>query len=234
MALTFLQANINHSARAQDLLMQCMAERSIQVAVVAEPYVVPPRSDWVGDLDGLVAITTQSPVPSPTFDSVTRGRGLIAARVGELVVVGVYFSPNRVLAEFEAFLVEMETLVGQSRPRPVIVVGDLNVKSMAWGSRTTDARGRAVEEWLAEAGLCVLNQGTENTCVRRRGGSVIDVTFATPEMARRVRDWEVLVDEKTLSDHRYIRFSVSSTSVENRECVPPTPGPRWVLKRLDT
>lgn len=233
MALTFLQANINHSARAQDLLLQCVAERLIQVAVVTEPYSVPSRSDWVGDLDGLVAVTTHSPIRSHTLEVVMTGRGFVATGINEMVIVAVYFSPNRVLSEFEAFLVEVGALIAQIRPRPVIVLGDLNAKSTVWGSRRTDARGRAVEEWLAGNGLCVLNQGTENTCVRRGGGSVIDVTFASPELSRRIHDWEVLVDEETLSDHRYIRFSVSSSLVEEHNRELPNTGPRWSIKRLN-
>lgn len=234
MALTFLQANINHSARAQDLLLQCLAERLIHVAVISEPYVVPPRSDWVGDLDGLVAISTQSPAQSPSLVGVARGRGYVAARLGQVVVVGVYHSRNRPIHELEVLLGEVGTLIGQSSPCPVVVLGDLNAKSMAWGSPLTDPRGGTVLEWLAEVGLCVVNCGTENTCVRQWGGSIIDITLATPDLACRIRDWQVLVDEETLSDHRYIRFSVFSTVTELvvRERLSEI-GPRWALKRLN-
>jgi hypothetical protein len=37
----FLQTNANHCARAQDLLMQVMVEWEIDIAVVAEPYMIP-------------------------------------------------------------------------------------------------------------------------------------------------------------------------------------------------
>lgn len=51
-----LQANINHSARAQDLFMQTLTEWGIELVVMAEPYYVPEaRSDWLGDDSGLVA-----------------------------------------------------------------------------------------------------------------------------------------------------------------------------------
>ena len=36
-----IQANINHSARAQDLLLQTMAELGLGLALVAEPYCIP-------------------------------------------------------------------------------------------------------------------------------------------------------------------------------------------------
>ncbi|XP_013174885.1 PREDICTED: uncharacterized protein LOC106123199, partial [Papilio xuthus] len=126
MALNLLQANINHSARAQDLLFQSMAEWKIHVAVVAEPYRVPSGDEWVGDADGLVALTSRSVAGSPAFADVVRGRGYVAALVGDILVVGVYFSPNRSLADFERFLSEVGVLIGGSRSARVLVAGDLN------------------------------------------------------------------------------------------------------------
>ena len=38
----------NHSVRAQNLLMQVIAEWNIGVAVIAEPWIVD-RPDWIGD-----------------------------------------------------------------------------------------------------------------------------------------------------------------------------------------
>ncbi|XP_013175638.1 PREDICTED: uncharacterized protein LOC106123778 [Papilio xuthus] len=186
MALNLLQANINHSARAQDLLFQSMAEWKIHVAVVAEPYRVPSGDEWVGDLDGLVAITSRSIVGSPAFADVVRGRGYVAALVGGILVVGVYFSPNRSLADFEGFLSEVGVLIGRSRSARVLVAGDLNAKSSAWGCPATDPRGRELEDWATETGLVVLNRGSVNTCVRRQGGSIVDVAFADGVLARRV------------------------------------------------
>ncbi|XP_037294130.1 uncharacterized protein LOC119189191 [Manduca sexta] len=180
----FLQANINHCARAQDLLVQSLAQWSIHVAVVSEPYFVP-RDDWAGDSDGSVAVITGvPPAPRPSKKS---------------------------LAEFESFLIRLGTLVVQSsQPRPVLVAGDFNAKSLAWGSSVTDARGKGPGGMgdLLRTGRP--KSGSEDTCVRHNGGSVVDITFATPDLARRVQGWRVLVEEETLSDHRYIRFSVST------------------------
>lgn len=52
-----LQGNLNHSARAQDLLIQSMAERLTHLAVVAEPYRVPSVPDWARDIDSLVVLS---------------------------------------------------------------------------------------------------------------------------------------------------------------------------------
>ncbi|XP_028176346.1 uncharacterized protein LOC114364398 [Ostrinia furnacalis] len=209
MAHRFLMVNVNHCARAQDLLHQSMAQWSTQVCIVTEPYFVHERDNWAGDSNDKVAIITNPTADSPPFGAVRRGQGCVAVLVGEVVIVGAYFSPNRSIAEFEAFLAETETLLsGWGRPHHVIVAGDLNAKSVAWGSRITDLRGELLEDWLLANGLVVLNQGTAETCVRMQGGSVVDVTFASPALARRVQSWEVLEEVETLSDHKYVRFDI--------------------------
>ncbi|KAJ0172319.1 hypothetical protein K1T71_012292 [Dendrolimus kikuchii] len=234
MALLVVQGNLNHCAAAQDLLVQSLAQWGIQLAVVAEPYYVPPRSDWAGDLDGSVAIIVRTAAACPPLADVVRGRGYVAATIGEIVVLGGYFSPNRRLADFEGWIEEVGTVVARSRPRPVLVLGDLNAKSVAWGSPSTCARGEALEEWVIEKGLVVLNRGSVHTCVRQQGGSIADVSFASPELARRVRDWRVVTGVETLSDHRYIRFSVSARNPDPPSREPPVGDcPRWALKKLD-
>ncbi|XP_045541402.1 uncharacterized protein LOC123722879 [Papilio machaon] len=212
-----------------------MAEWRIHVAVVAEPYRVPSGDDWVGDTDGLVALTSRSVTGSPAFADVVRGQGYVAALIGDILVVGVYFSPNRSLADFEAFISEIGVLIGRSRSTRVLVAGDLNAKSSAWGCPTTDPRGRELEDWATETGLMVLNRGSVNTCVRRQGGSIVDVAFADAVLARRVCAWHVVEDVETLSDHRYVRFGISASP--SNLSGPDRPlsgeGPRWSLSRMD-
>ncbi|CAK1587747.1 unnamed protein product [Parnassius mnemosyne] len=151
-----------------------MAQWSINIAVVAEPYFVWPKKDWVADLNGSVAIIPSAAAGTPTLEGVRRGQGCVAARFGEFVVVGVYFSPNRSLAELHNSLAELRAVVVGSYPLPVLVLGDFNAKNLAWGSRRTDVRGRMVEDWALETGLVVLNRGSVPTCVRMRGESVVE------------------------------------------------------------
>lgn len=98
----------------------------------------------------------------------------------------------------------------------MILAGDLNAKSVAWGSPRSDARGRLLERWANVTGLYLLNR----------------------DIARRIRDWRVLEGAETLSDHRYIRFDLSA-----RSAVADVHGdhprgasrsfPKWALKRLN-
>ncbi|XP_045533963.1 uncharacterized protein LOC123721014 [Papilio machaon] len=233
-----LQTNTNHCARAQDLLMQCLAEWRIAVAVVAEPYFVPPQPSWFGDTEGLVAIVVPPSSPQP-LSLRERGAGYVAVNWGEVVLIGVYFSPNRNLRQFERFLDGLEPVVQRASPAQVIVMGDLNAKCAAWGSSITDLKGALLRDWAAMIGLVPENQGNANTCVRRQGGSVVDVTFATPGIGARISCWRVLEEVETLSDHLYIRFRVSTAPQESQARTAATGQrgaqgfPKWQLSRLD-
>ncbi|XP_063372175.1 uncharacterized protein LOC134660374 [Cydia amplana] len=234
MAIKFLQTNINHCVRAQDLLFQSMAQWSINIAVVAEPYSVSAQAGWVGDLDKTVALVSRSTAGSPPFQGVVKGHGFVAATCGNIAIVGVYFSPNDSLADFEQFLVTVGAIVRQLHPTPVLVAGDFNAKSRAWGCPATNPKGATLEEWAVATDLVVINQGSENTCVRQQGGSIVDITFSSASLARRIQGWEVMVGVETLSDHRYIRFDIDPLISNNARLNGPVrTGPRWALTKLD-
>ncbi|XP_063634876.1 uncharacterized protein LOC134805517 [Cydia splendana] len=234
MAIKFLQTNLNHCVRAQDLLFQSMAQWSINIAVVAEPYSVSAQAGWVGDLDKTVALVSRGTAGSPPFQGVIKGHGFVAATCGNIAVVGVYFSPNDSLADFEQFLVTVGAIVRQLHPTPVLVAGDFNAKSRAWGRPATNPKGATLEEWAVATGLVVINRGSENTCVRQQGGSIVDITFSSASLARRIQGWEVMVGVETLSDHRYIRFDIDPLISNNARLNGPVrTGPRWAFTKLD-
>ncbi|XP_026327594.1 uncharacterized protein LOC113235887 [Hyposmocoma kahamanoa] len=234
--LNFLQVNPNHCARAQDLFVQSMPQWSVDVAVAADPYYVPRHSNWAGDMDGVVVIVTPSAAPPLVVKE--RGAGYVVAVCGGgVAVVGVYFSLNRPMAEFEPFLLRLSSVVRRLAPANILVMGDLNAKSAAWGSCLPNAKGRAVQAWVTANGLVVANRDTANTCVRRWGGSIVDITFATPTLASQVQDWRVLEGEETLSDHVYIRFRVSSSQASTTTPARRGRGRegflRWALAKFD-
>ncbi|KAL0852662.1 hypothetical protein ABMA27_012501 [Loxostege sticticalis] len=107
-----------------------------------------------------------------------------------------------------------------------------------WGSVSTDAFGETLSEWATVLGLCVCNEGTVATCVRPQGESLVDVTFASPAIANRVRGWRTLVLAESGSDHRYIRFDLA-TSDDGPNTAPSLAHsghpqlPRWKVKSLN-
>lgn len=194
-----IQINVNHSARAQDLLIQTMAEWDIDLGIIAEPYLVPlHRDNWAGDNSGSMAIVTRKSghksQPCP-FTVESKGDGFIVTKWDELVIVGVYFSPNKNLAMFERFLDRIETAIRRFLFGSVIIAGDWNAKSTVWGSPITDSRGEILTDWMLELGFACQNKGTTQTCVRQKGGSIINVTLTISMATRRIEDW--WVEEET-------------------------------------
>lgn len=230
---SFLQTNLNHCAQAQDLLMQALAQWRIDVAVAAEPYFVPPSHPcWAGDLDDSVAIVVRSS-GGPPLSVEERGSGYVVAKWREYAVVGTYFSPNKTAAELEAFVDLLAAAVGRQAPRQVLLLGDLNAKARDWGNPSTNSRGEIVREWAVATGLTLLNTGSVHTCVRHNGGSVVDLSFATPSVAARVRAWRVLSEVETLSDHKYVRFEISTSHSQRGPRPVAADFPRWAISRLD-
>ncbi|XP_020295880.1 uncharacterized protein LOC109860886 [Pseudomyrmex gracilis] len=131
--------------------------------------------------------------------------------------MGGYFSPTKPFLKFKRYLDELELAIRLHSARPV-----------------NDDRRTALEDTIADCGITVVNVGSQHTCVRQNGGSIVDVSFASAPLAAygvskgRVRD-----DTETLSDHRYITMKVEVLSVRPRAKRKPR-SRRWVLRELDT
>jgi hypothetical protein len=140
---------------------------------------------------------------------------------GNFVVVACYISPNCGLSVFEEVLDSVGLWLSAYRRCSALVLGDFDAKSALWGSPRTHRRGRLHGEWAAGFDLCVVNRGSELTCIRRSRGSIVDITLATLEALRRIRGWEVATEEETASDHRYIQMVVPSDRATKSRAQPP-------------
>jgi hypothetical protein len=135
---------------------------------VAEPYRVPDVPNWIGDLDGLTAVTW-TPTLSAFGALLDRGSGYVAVEWAGIAVVAVYVSPNSGLAAFGDFLDDVGESVKRCFPRQVLVLGDFNAHSTQWGNSATNTRGRWLTDWAAGLGLLLVNKSTASTCVAWRG-----------------------------------------------------------------
>ncbi|XP_020297853.1 uncharacterized protein LOC109862267 [Pseudomyrmex gracilis] len=172
-------------------MIQQLAEWDGILAVAVEPYNVHDHSSWAGSEDGSVAIYFRwgTRDEAAVFSSLERGDRYLVVLWGELAVVGGYFSPSRPFLEFQRYVGELELAVRRHSARQVLVLEDFNAKSETWGSPKTDGRGKVLEDTMAACGLTVVNVGSQHTCVRHNGGSIVDVTFAsTPFVARGVSE----------------------------------------------
>ncbi|XP_072750509.1 uncharacterized protein [Anoplolepis gracilipes] len=216
-----------------DLLLQTIAERGIGLAIVSEPYRSPSNHpNWRVDGSGTVAIIRGSNSHNPPCSLLKSGRGYVAVKWGSIAVVACYAPPSWGLSQFELYLGELEHCIRSILPQEVVVAGDFNARAQAWGDRLTTPKGEVLLDWIGALGLCLLNTGNEPTCDRLlRGASIVDLTMITPSAARLNCSWGV-VDQETLSDHRYIEFGC--TTLQPGSPTGGAPPPRWNLKNANT
>lgn len=99
----------------------------------------------------------------------------------------------------KALQAELEKIRDQL-PSPIVMLGDFNAHSDLWGSERLDDRGRAIEEFLSNSNLIVLNSGAHTRVDPHDGGtSAIDLSIVSGSLVRRLR-WEIL-DDSHGSDH---------------------------------
>ncbi|XP_050352039.1 uncharacterized protein LOC126774517 [Nymphalis io] len=211
------RANLNHCCNAQQLLMQTVAERSSDLAVIAEPYNVPDHSRWFGDVTGTVAVYWAGGEVVPPCSLLERGQGSWLS-----------------LADYEVYLDWLASCVRRCLPRPLIVLGDFNAHARTWGNPRDDPRGETLLEWAAVLDLRLVNRGSESTCVRWQGESIVDLTWSSPAAIRVLSGWRVAEVVVTLPDHRYIVLDVTLRRPERSTCRRDGNLPhRWSFKRLN-
>ncbi|XP_060869604.1 uncharacterized protein LOC132944331 [Metopolophium dirhodum] len=218
-----LQINVGVCRASQELALATANANEADVLIICEKYRDRGEDNgWFPDANGRAAIAVLSSIsvdaigqPSPGFRWLeTKGFRLYSC----------YISPNVTFLEFEAFLDDLETSISA----PVIVAGDLNSKSPEWVSSIEDRRGQALADLLASTGLSVCNQGNQPTFVRGSSESHLDLTLVTQASASNVTSWTVM-EEESLSLHRYIRFEVAGGNVHHRNTIKK----HWAYRKLD-
>ncbi len=94
---------------------------------------------------------------------------------------------------------------------PLIVGMDSNAHSPLWQCEEANARGSDLEEMILTLNMNVMNSGHRPTFVSSRAESIIDVTMvnASALALLDLDNWRV-DQSMTLSDHKYILFSIGN------------------------
>lgn len=125
--------------------------------------------------------------------------------------------PNETLEELAALLDNVSEVMDSERNSRVIVGGDFNAKSPAWGSPIlNDIRGWLLKDWLNGSEIIVLNTDSKPTFMKGAQRSHIDLTLGTESIAPEVSGWRVL-DEENLSGHPCIICNVGNRRMEGND-----------------
>ncbi|XP_043475040.1 uncharacterized protein LOC122506788 [Leptopilina heterotoma] len=179
--------------------MQTARERGADILLFSEQYRKPESSVWFEDASKRSGIQICNP-DITIGDFLETDAGFVWVEVAGVRVYSCYFSPNDPLKKFDAEVQALEKSI-RAFGGDVLIAGDFNSKSPEWGETRLDRRGTLVSDMVAANDLVVVNRGQEFTFKRGVSGSIIDLTIASPRVARRIVRWGVL-DETTMSDHQ--------------------------------
>lgn len=99
-----VQVNLNHARQSQDLLLRTMEEKTVDLAVIAEPRSIPSDDRWHESAGRVptVAITWQGASHDHIYVPLDRRQGYSVVLWNNIMVIGIYFSPSKTLRQFGA------------------------------------------------------------------------------------------------------------------------------------
>ena len=203
--MRLIQINLNRCRVAQILLAQTSYESAMEIAIISEPY---------RNLDGGVCVTDSTGGTAIwacgrqaiQYSMGQAARGFVWAKISGIFIYSCYAPPSLTLPEFEELL---DDLVHDAKGRsPKVIAGDFNAWAIEWGSKETNARGRCLLEAFAQLDVVLPNEGDVNTYRKGGTGSIVDLTFVSPALARDM-SWQVSEDF-TYSDYQAITFELTT------------------------
>ncbi|XP_048002425.1 uncharacterized protein LOC125238967 [Leguminivora glycinivorella] len=221
-----LQANIHHAAAATAIVESQLAGH-VDLALLQEPWVR--NSDILGLKSvGKVLYNTNGikpracivfsknidflPVPELCTDDLVAAYVNLKGWSGRRVILCSAYLPG----EKQDPSADLNAVAEYARRHNAeLLVGcDANAHHTNWGSTDINDRGELLHDFLLCYNFQILNLGCEPTFVTRVRKEVLDLTFASVNLARYIQNWRVS-DVESLSDHKHICFNISfSLSVQ--------------------
>ncbi|XP_071579635.1 uncharacterized protein [Temnothorax nylanderi] len=229
-----LQINLNRHKEAQDLLIHHSEEMGAAVCAVSKPArTSSPHQQWFYSRNALSTIFINTRLAAYPAVLLAQGQNSVLIKYGNIFIASCYISPNVYRGGYSDFLEELSNLFSSvGHNNRLLLCGDFNAHASPWGCESTDFKGELLEDWAAQLDLRLLNVGNNPTFVGHRGSSIIDLTWASPDLSRSIRGWAVRDDMEYMSDHLYIVFEIAvSPSLSQRPLRPPPS--RWNFKKMD-
>jgi hypothetical protein len=96
-----------------------------------------------------------------------------------------------------------------------IICEDFNAHHQWWNSKITSSiRANVLIEWLNKFNCELINISDEFTFTRENSNSVIDLIFATLDLASKITNWSINDDARIDSNHEVIEFSINVENIE--------------------
>ena len=230
--INFIQINLRKANKASIAFSDRFKTHNTHIGIISEPSVYKGRITGIDCGIKLYDNSCTDPPRAalvfrrdikflPLFQFVTRD--LVAAEINcdlagnhiKTVIASGYHDGNQdAVPQKLQELVEFCTREGKQ----LIYGCDANAHHEIWGSRSTKPRGQQLLNFLFSKDLNSVNFGNTATyyTIKKVGQQlkkqedVIDLTLTTAHIYQRVLNWRVS-DEPSLSDHRYIDFTLHAS-----------------------
>ena len=215
-----LQLNLQHSRVATANLTQIILHYNIDVAFVQEPYTI--LNKVAGFPKGFKIFTRGSDRKRSAIIVNNKDIDVIAitqashedAILSEFRYEGIkfygaslYFPIDR---DIKRDLETIEEIIRLTKGEGLLLAIDSNARSKIWSDTYTNARGRALEEYIITRDLLIMNEDSDvPTFESSRGRSWIDLTLCNSTQAQKIGGWSC-GEEVSCSDHNIIFFEIES------------------------
>lgn len=195
---SFIQANLNRSGYAQNLLSKYIIERKISIVCVSEPgRILINNPYWFYSKSELAAVCWSPAFCKSVGAPVHFGRNFVAIKFLDLCVLSVYISPNSGTRCFSDSLYKLRNFCSTCDSSRIVICGDFNAHSYLWGCSRDNLRRKRLEGWMSKLDFRIGNIGNEPTCVRPQDTSIVDITIISASLVGHISDWHVIGDMET-------------------------------------
>ncbi|GBP19735.1 hypothetical protein EVAR_8895_1 [Eumeta japonica] len=133
--------------------------------------------------------------------------GFVATSVDGICFYSCYAPSSLSIAEFTDFL---DKLTEEAKKHYLVAIaGDFNSLAVDWGSKQTNARGKALLEAFTTLDVVLLNSGDTSAYIKGNASSTVDLTFVSSSLIKRNYDWKMM-DIYTASDHNAILWEITN------------------------
>lgn len=247
-SLHCIQINLRHSSTASAAFAQTILDENIDIALVQEPYAkvefsgvsiqnIPPGYICLQNLSttehAYGAIIIAKAALNLRLSSLPTSNYFVIAELStshlstpSIFFVSGYLRNRPPLHHPQTHFQNIITTLGPNIRSSVICL-DANARSQLWGSERTDQNGTRIESLLYEQRLLLANKALEDLTFIPAGTSFIDITLYGDNIS--LSSWHY-PDFPSLSDHPFIKFSVSLPSLPSR---PLQERPTPLVKDID-
>lgn len=125
------------------------------------------------------------------------------------IMVSIYMAPS---IPIENSLAEIEPILERFADRPILICSDTNARHYVWYDHESNARGKLLDRFIQSRSLLVANTNPDCTFVNSSGSSVIDLMVCNSPMFRKMGECRTVLSPSSLSDHRYVKSTISLVS----------------------